>query len=438
MSNGPALLSPLTEPVDANPWVPGSKSHTNRALLCAAAAKGTSELSGVLFADDTEAMIDSLQRLGVGIEINQEHRRVTVEGLGGPPSGEAALHAQLSGTTSRFLLPLIAAGSGLFELDGGAPLRARPFADQIDGLQALGAHIASLDVPGHLPVSVRAQGLAGGQVSLRADVSSQFASGLLLSAPLMTQGLHLDLSTEPVSKPYLDLTVEVMRSFGATVSAPDDRTYVVAPGRYRACDIVIEPDASAASYFLAAAAITRGRVRIDGLSRQSLQGDVAFADALAAMGADVAWGDDHVEVRGRGLHGIDLDMRHTSDTAQTLACVAAFADSPTRISGIGFIRGKETDRLAAVVAELRRCGVAATEDEDGFTVWPDGAPSAGEVAAGAVHGASIRTYDDHRMAMSFSLLGLRIPGIEILDPGCVAKTFPTFFEEWAGLAEHSR
>ncbi|MFT7645610.1 MAG: 3-phosphoshikimate 1-carboxyvinyltransferase [Candidatus Poriferisodalaceae bacterium] len=427
-------LIPLTSPPELTAWVPGSKSHTNRALFCAAAAAETSVLDGVLFADDTEAMLGALADLGVGLDIDRDAYRVTVRGLSGAPTGSADLTATISGTTSRFLLPFLAAGHGTFTLTGGAPLLVRPFADQIVGLRSLGAEITCNGEPGHLPVTVDATGLVGGHVELRADTSSQFASGLLLSAPLLREGLTVHLTTEPVSRPYLELTVNVMRQFGAVVETPDDLTYVVQPGGYQATDVMIEPDASAASYFMAAAAVTGGRIRIDGLSRSSQQGDVLFADALDAMGAQVTWGDNHIEVTGGPLHGIDLDMRHISDTAQTLACVAAFADGPTTIRGIGFIRKKETDRIAAMVTELQRCGVSAAEDDDGFTVWPGSSLASRQ----PIHGASIRTYDDHRMAMSFALLGLRIPGIEILDPGCVAKTFPTFFDEWAGLALPAR
>jgi 3-phosphoshikimate 1-carboxyvinyltransferase len=231
------------------------------------------------------------------------------------------------------------------------------------------------------------------------------------------------LDGEVVSRPYLDMTVGVMAAFGVVVDQPDDRSYVVAPGPYRATTYAIEPDASAASYFFAAPVIAGGRVRVVGLTAAALQGDVAFVDVLEQMGAVVERGDDHIEVRSSGsLRGVEADLTHFSDTAQTLATTAVFADGPTTVTGIGFIRRKETDRVAAVVAELARCGIVATEDPDGWTIHP-GRPAP----------ATIRTYDDHRMAMSFALLGLRAPGIEIADPGCVAKTFPTFWDVFASL-----
>jgi 3-phosphoshikimate 1-carboxyvinyltransferase len=245
-------------------------------------------------------------------------------------------------------------------------------------------------------------------------VSSQFLSGLLLAAPLYPEGLDVTLTSPLVSVPYVEMTVAVMRAFGAEVAG---RT-TVPPGGYLAARYVIEPDASAASYFLAAAAITGGRVQVRGLRRDALQGDVRFVDVLERMGAGVEWADAGVVVTGAPLHGVTVDLADFSDTAQTLAAVAPFADSPTTVTGIGFIRRKETDRLADTVRELRRAGIDATEDEDGFTIRP-----------GRPQPARIHTYDDHRMAMSFALLGLVVPGIEILDPGCVAKTYPGYFDD---------
>jgi len=226
-----------------------------------------------------------------------------------------------------------------------------------------------------------------------------------------------------VSRPYLEMTTAVMRRFGGQITKPDPATFVVASTGYRPTDYAIEPDASSASYFFAAAAITGGRVRVDGLGTDSLQGDLAFVDVLERMGAEVERGSDFTEVRGTGvLHGVAVDMSDLSDTAQTLAAVAVFADSPTEVTGIGFIRRKETDRIAAVVTELGRCGIDVTETDDGFRIVP-----------GEPHPATIQTYDDHRMAMSFALVGLRVSGIRIADPGCVAKTFPGYWDEFDRL-----
>jgi 3-phosphoshikimate 1-carboxyvinyltransferase len=253
-------------------------------------------------------------------------------------------------------------------------------------------------------------------------VSSQFVSGLLLAAPLVAGGLRVEPTTPLVSAPYVAMTAAVMGAFGAE-AGPEGDAFVVPAGRYRPTTYVVEPDASAASYFFAAAVLTGGRVTVPGLGRGSLQGDLAFVDVLERMGARVERGADRTTVAaGARLAGVDADLSGSSDTAQTLAAVAVFADSPTRVRGIGFARGKETDRLAAVVRELRRCGVDAEETDDGFVVHP-----------GTPRPAVIETYDDHRMAMSFALLGLRVPGIAIVDPGCVAKTFPGFWDALEGL-----
>jgi 3-phosphoshikimate 1-carboxyvinyltransferase len=261
--------------------------------------------------------------------------------------------------------------------------------------------------------------MRGGAVDVPGDVSSQFLSGLLLAGPLMAEGLRVRVTGHAVSPSYLDLTAATMAAFGASVRRPDERTWEVAPGGYRAADLAVEPDASAASYFFAAAAICGGRVRVEGLDRTTVQGDLGFVDVLAGMGADVERGPGWTEVRGgAALHGTTVDLSDLSDTAQTLAVVAPFADAAVRVTGIGFIRAKETDRIGAVVTELRRCGVDAAEEPDGFVVRP-----------GTPHGARVRTYDDHRMAMSFALLGLRVPGVEVEDPGCVAKTYPGYFAD---------
>jgi 3-phosphoshikimate 1-carboxyvinyltransferase len=406
--------------------VPGAKSITNRALLVAALARGTSRLDGVLDADDTAAMTGCLGALGV--TVGRADDVATVHGCGGEwPVRRADLDARQSGTTARFLLPALCTGHGRFRLDGAPQLRRRPFGHQLDALAALGARIAPVDRPGSLPVDVDASGLAGGAVHLPADLSSQFASGLLMAAPLMGSGLRVDLVTDVVSRPYIDLTVAVMRSFGAGV-AVDRASIAVAPGGYGPADLHVEPDATAASYFLAAAAVCGGTVTVDGLGSGSVQGDAGFADVLAAMGASVTRTPESTTVTVDGpLRGVEVDLSDLSDTAQTLAVVAPFATTPTRVTGIGFIRAKETDRIGATVTELRRCGVDAVEEPDGFMVRP-----------GRPHGAVVQTYDDHRMAMSFALLGLAVPGIEIDGAGCVAKTFPTYWDVLESAVAGSR
>jgi len=422
-------IEPLPAPPDATVRVPGSKSLTNRALICAALADGTSTLTGALRADDTDAMVGALRTLGVVIastdEANSPNVNLRVDGTAGKvPAGPADLDARLSGTTARFLGPVLAAGTGPYRLDGAAPLRARPMGPVIEALRSLGASVVEEGLPAHLPVRIEG-GATGGRVELAGHISSQFLSGLLLAGPLYAHGIDIHLTTPLVSAPYVELTRRVIRAFGLDVSGTS-----VAAGCYQAADFTIEPDASAASYFFAAAAITGGRVTVEGLAATSVQGDTGFVDVLEAMGATVERGGDSITVTGGGvggLHGVTVDMSERSDTAQTLAAVAVFADSPTTVTGIGFIRGKETDRIANTVVELRRCGIEADEHEDGFTIHP-GMPSP----------ATVQTYDDHRMAMSFALLGLRSPGIEIADSGCVAKTYPEFFADLEQLRVRDR
>ncbi|MCP5029845.1 MAG: 3-phosphoshikimate 1-carboxyvinyltransferase [Actinomycetia bacterium] len=413
-------IEPLASPPDATVVVPGSKSITNRALVCTLLADGRSVLDGFLFSDDTEAMLGVVEALGAGIEADRAAARVIIDGVGDELApGPLDLQARLSGTTSRFAAPLAARGRGPYRIDAAVPMRARPMEATVDALRMLGVEVEG----DHLPLTIGG-GLSGGTVRLPGDASSQFVSGLLLSGPGLDEGLRVELTTPAVSRPYLDLTVAVMESFGAKVDTADHQWWDIPPGQaYQARGYRIEPDASAASYFFAAAALTGGRVRVEGVGAAPLQGDWAFADVLATMGAEVERGAHYIEVRGTGvLEGIELNMADISDTAQTLAAVAPFAAGPTRVTGVGFIRRKETDRIGAVVTELRRMGIEADEEADGFVISP-----------GRPRPARIETYDDHRMAMSFALVGLRQPGIEIANPDCVAKTFPEFFDVLAGL-----
>ncbi|HET6949292.1 MAG TPA: 3-phosphoshikimate 1-carboxyvinyltransferase [Acidimicrobiales bacterium] len=425
-------VAPVPGPLDATVTVPGSKSLTNRALVCAALAEGVSTIEGALVADDSAAMRTALGALGATIEGGTGDTTLRVTGTGGHlRPGPLDLDMRLSGTTSRFLLPVVALGKGDYRIDGAPSLRARPMAPVLDGIRALGAAVTAHGEPDHLPVTVHAPGaVAGGEVSVAGDTSSQFLSGLLLAAPYTRDGVRVTVTTHLVSRPFVELTRAVMGDFGVAVADEGRRpgggpVFAVPPGRYRAGGYAVEPDASTASYFLAAAAIVGGRVTVEGLGAGSRQGDAAFADLLGAMGARVTRTATTTTVEGTGrLAGLgDVDLTDLPDMAQTVAAVAVFADGPTRVTGVGFIRGHETDRIAAVVAELRRAGIDADEEPDGFVVRP-----------GPVRPARIRTYDDHRMAMSFALLGLRAPGIEIDDPGCVGKTFPGFWTALDGLA----
>jgi 3-phosphoshikimate 1-carboxyvinyltransferase len=414
-----AAVEPLLSPPRARIRPPGSKSITNRALLCAALADGTSALHGALFAQDTAAMIDAVRALGAVVETDPGSCEIEVRGAGRPsPREPARIDARQSGTTSRFVLPAAALSSARVIVDGAAQLRARPFLPLIDALEQIGVSVEALGEPGFLPVAVRGPA-RGGEVSLPGHISSQFLSGLLMAAPLMAQGLRVQLSSPLVSVPYVTMTAAVMASFGVVVA--DGLS--VSPSRYVAAELAIEPDASAAAYFFAAAAISGGTVTVDGLGQGSIQGDVAFVDILERMGARVQRSPDAITVSGTGaLHGVEVDMADISDTAQTLAAVAVFADTPTRVSGIGFIRAKESDRIGAFAGELSRAGIEVSTEQDGFIVTP-----------GMPRPTRFKSHDDHRMAMSLALLGLRAPGVEIENPGCVAKTYPRFFDDLASL-----
>ena len=421
-------IQPLARPVHADVELVGSKSYTNRALIVAALASGESLLSGVLDSDDTRYMQQALRQLGVVIDAGVPARTLRVRGLGGGPSvASASCFIGNAGTAARFLPVLMALGRGVYEIDGTARMHERPIAALVAALTALDVRVESLGKPNCIPLRIHGGSLRGGTVSVASRASSQFASGLLLGAPAMQEGLTLELEGELVSRPYLDMTIQLMRDFGAQVARESERKLVVKQGGYTGRAYSIEPDASAASYFFAAAAISGGRMRVPGLGANSLQGDRRLVHVLARMGCTVHETAEATELHGpaRGqLRGVEVDMADISDVAQTLAVVAPFASSPTRITGIGFIRGKETDRVGAVVRELRRSGIRAEEEPDGLVVYP-----------GIPQPADIQTYDDHRMAMSFSLLGLAVPGIRIADPECVNKTFPNFFDTLEDLRQ---
>lgn len=416
----PFPVEPVEGPLDAVVTVPGSKSITNRALICAALADGTSVLSGALSADDTHAMVGVLAALGLDVVAEQDGTVLTVVGCGGsPPPCDATIDVRQSGTTARFVIPMLALGRGSYRVTAHPQMQARPMDTTFSALETLGGGFEPIGDAGHLPATIRGGGLRSGAVRVRGDASSQFLSGMLMIGPCLPDGLVVEVTSALVSQPYVELTVAVMKAFGAVVERPDPQTFAVLPGGYRPTRYQVEPDASAASYPLAAAAICGGTVRVEGLTRGSIQGDVAFVDVLAAMGAQVDVDDNGMTIRcerGNLVGGVH-DLTHISDTAQTLAVAAPFAQSEVEVTGIGFIRHKETDRVAAVATELARCGVDVTVNPDGWTIKP-----------GRPHGAVIQTYQDHRMAMSFALLGLVTPGISIADPACVAKTFPGYWE----------
>ncbi|HEY4233159.1 MAG TPA: 3-phosphoshikimate 1-carboxyvinyltransferase [Lacipirellulaceae bacterium] len=416
-------IKPVQAPIRACIRPPGSKSITNRALVCAALADGKSTLSGALDSEDTQVMIDALRGLGIEVESSDNGRTLTVRGGGGRiPVADAGVYCANSGTTVRFLTALTTLGHGTYGLDGIERMRERPIADLIDALNQLGAKVMSVAGNGCPPVVVKANGLPGGIANVRGNISSQFLSGLLMAAPYARSAVELRIDDPLVSQPYVLMTLAVMRAFGVEVIVNTARArYTIAsPTKYQACSYTIEPDASAASYFWAAAAITGGEVTVEGLSRESLQGDVAFVDCLEQMGCEVGWTADSITVVGRPLSGIDVDMSAISDTVQTLSVVALFAAGSTTVRNVGHIRHKETDRIAALAAELRKLGAEVAEHADGLTITPK-----------KPQPATIETYNDHRMAMSFALAGLRISGVRINHPQCVSKTYPGFFDDLA-------
>jgi 3-phosphoshikimate 1-carboxyvinyltransferase len=410
-------IRPILGPLRASPSLPGSKSLTNRGLIIAALAEGESVLHGVLDSDDTRHMVVALERLGFTIRSDPRAATIEVGGRGGLiPARGTDLFGGNAGTTVRFLTGLVALGNGRFRIDGDARMRERPIQDLLDALAALGVAAASERGNGCPPVIVEAGGISGGEARVAGAVSSQFTSSILLVAPYTARGVRLTIVGAPVGAPFVDMTLGLMRRAGVAAERRAD-VIVVAPGqRYRGGESRIEPDATAASYFLAAAALVGGEVRVEGLGSGSLQGDVAFVDVLARMGAEVHRSTDRIIVVGKELRGVDYDFRGISDTFLTAAVLAPFAASPTRIRGIGHTRRQETDRVAAVAHELSRLGVRVRESEDELSIEPS-----------VVHGGEIETYDDHRMAMSFALIGLRVPGIRIRNPRCVTKTFPEFF-----------
>ncbi|MCA9048513.1 MAG: 3-phosphoshikimate 1-carboxyvinyltransferase [Planctomycetaceae bacterium] len=432
-------ISPAKRPVCGTIRPPGSKSITNRALVLAALADGTSTLNGVLDSTDTRVMLESLRRLSVKCDHDPVSRACMVDGCSGmlPENSESVesdgcveLWLENSGTSIRFLTAACTLGQRRYRLDGVARMRQRPILDLVDALRQLGANVSCEQPPGDCPpviVDGTAGRLLGGRVSIRGDISSQFLSGLLMAAPCAEGPVLIEVEGDLVSKPYVLMTLQMMAAFGVDVEYPKDlSSFAVPQQRYTARRYNIEPDASAASYFFGAAAVTGGTVTVEGLSQSALQGDIYFVTALQQMGCEVEWREDSVTVRGRTLHGVDIDMNAISDTAQTLAAVAVFADSPTTIRRVEHMRHKETDRIAAVVTELRRAGIRADEFADGLTVYP-----------GTPLPAEIHTYDDHRMAMSIALLGLKSPGIRILDPSCTQKTYPEFFSDLQSLCEAS-
>jgi 3-phosphoshikimate 1-carboxyvinyltransferase len=412
--------------------LPGSKSISNRVLLLAALAHGTTDIRDLLTADDTERMLDALGLLGVRVE-RSDANALRVHGCGGCfPVREAELFLGNAGTAFRPLTAVLALCGGRYQLTGVPRMHERPIGDLVDGLKSLGADIVYLDRTGFPPLEIRpAKVRAGGRIAVRGDVSSQFLSALLMALPLLATETTVEVSGELISKPYIDLTVATMARFGVRVARDGWQSFTVAGGQgYVSPGVIrVEGDASAASYFLAAGAIGGGPVRVEGVGRDSVQGDVRFAEALHDLGARVTLGDDWIEVRGPvsgTLRAFDLDLNHIPDAAMTLAVVALFAEGTSRLRNIASWRVKETDRIAAMATELRKVGATVEEGPDFLVVTPP--------ASSLTSHANIDTYDDHRMAMCFSLVALGDVPVRINDPRCVAKTFPDYFQRFASIA----
>lgn len=414
--------------IDAALRPPGSKSLTNRALLLAAMARGRSALHRPLWADDTRLMWRALTDLGVGCSVSDGGGHVLIQGQNGFGLCDAAtLELGNAGTAVRMLTAACCLGIGRYRIDGDRRMRQRPIAELVDALGRLGARVEYVLDPGCPPLIITGTGLSGGELTLRPTLSSQYVSALLMVGPFCRSPLTLRFEGPLTSRPYVRMTIDTMRRFGAEVEHDPELTRAtVRPTGYRAADFEVEPDASSAGYFLAAAALLPGsRLTVEGLGRSSAQGDAAFADVLARMGADVRVAHSSITLAAppdATLRGIDIDLNDMPDLAQTLAVLALFAHGPTVIRNIGNLRVKETDRLAALRTELSKFGARVRIDGDDLHIHP---PDPQRLAAPP---EGVDTYHDHRMAMSFAVAGLRLPGVTIHDPACVAKSFPDFFD----------
>ncbi|ADN76143.1 3-phosphoshikimate 1-carboxyvinyltransferase [Ferrimonas balearica DSM 9799] len=420
-------LPPIAH-VEGDVYLPGSKSISNRALLLAALSEGETTLTNLLDSDDIRHMLNALALLGVSYQWQAEKGEIVVQGRGGPiANSDQALELFLgnAGTAMRPLCAALVVGQGDYVLTGEPRMKERPIGHLVDALRPLGAKVEYLEAEGYPPLRIHASQLAGGRVSIDGSISSQFLTALLMTAPLCQDTLTIDVEGELVSKPYIDITLALMAKFGVEVENRDYRQFVIAagqryvsPGRF-----LVEGDASSASYFLAAAAIGGGPITVHGVGRASLQGDKYFADALAAMGAEIEWQDESITARRGELNGIDMDMNHIPDAAMTIATTALFAKGPTTIRNVYNWRVKETDRLAAMATELKKVGAVVEEGHDYLRVEP----------VEKLHHAAIDTYNDHRIAMCFSLLAVGGVPVTINDPGCTAKTFPDYFDRLNAL-----
>lgn len=407
--------------------VPGSKSLSNRALLLAALAEGETELTNLLDSEDIEHMLNALTKLGINYRLSEDKTQCVVQGNGGAFNVAEPLELFLgnAGTAMRPLCAALAASNVDTVLTGEPRMEERPIGDLVDALREADAEVNYLKNEGYPPLQIKGKTLNGGEMSVDGSVSSQFLTALLMAAPLFSGDVTIRIKGELVSKPYIDITLDTMAKFGVTVKNDNYQTFTIsgdakyiAPGKF-----MVEGDASSASYFLAAGAIKGGTVRVTGIGQNSIQGDIRFADVLEAMGATVVWNDEYVEITGAPLKGVNMDMNHIPDAAMTIATTALFAEGPTTMTNIYNWRVKETDRLAAMATELQKLGAKVEEGHDYIKVWP----------TESLKHAEIDTYNDHRIAMCFSLVALSDTPVTINDPGCTRKTFPDYFTRFKTL-----
>lgn len=418
MEQPDSIPIPMSGPVDGTIRIPGSKSIANRAVLIASLAEGISRLDGMLYSDDTRYMMAAWKRLGS--EFKDDGEYVEIKGCSGilrPCSNP--IYVENAGTAARFLTAALTLGRGTYLLDGNERMRLRPIRDLIDALNALGADVRDVNRTGCPPVSISAGGLPGGEVNIPGEKSSQYISAVILAAPYADRRTTVNIVGSLVSRTYVELTISMMADFGVHCDWPTENCLVIEPNqKYSGRDYSIEGDASSASYFFGLAAVSKGRVKVRGLRSDSSQGDLGLLEILEEMGCRVHWDDNGVAVEGGPLKAVDVDMNTMSDVAPTLAVISLFAEGTTHIRNVANMRIKECDRIHAVATELRKLGAEVVESEDGLSI----------TGMGRYSGTALDTWDDHRMAMSLSLAGLKIPGVEINDPQCVSKTFPDYFQ----------
>ncbi len=421
-------LKPIKK-VEGEVNLPGSKSLSNRALLLASLAKGTTRITNLLQSDDTRHMLNALKQLGIAYQLSEDKTECIVKGNGGPISSTIPQEIFLgnAGTAMRPLCAALCLGEGKYILTGEPRMKERPIGHLVDALGQAGAQITYLENDGYPPLEIVANGLNGGEVKIDGAISSQFLTALLMASPLAKNDTQITIVGELVSKPYIDITLDIMKKFGVEVENRNYKTFLVKGEQsYQAVEhYMVEGDASSASYFLAAAAIKGGSVKVTGIGKESIQGDTSFANVLEKMGAKVEWGDTYVKVTKNELHAIDMDFNHIPDAAMTIATTALFTEGVTTLRNIYNWRVKETDRLSAMATELRKVGAEVEEGEDYLKITP---PK-------QLKHAQIDTYDDHRMAMCFSLLALDPVSVTINEPECTAKTFPTYFDEFEKISQ---